>query len=97
MQIEAREEQLSKANESTAQSSEGDSKITDESALQSEKQERPSPSTEEGRQFDESDEHIENAESPTRDSIERVSNATVESDRHLAKQCLQSFVTERGT
>jgi hypothetical protein len=53
-------------------------------------------SSEEGHQIDESDEHSENANRPTHESVEPDSNVTVERDGHRAKDSLPRVLTEEG-
>jgi hypothetical protein len=53
-------------------------------------------STEEGRQIDESDEHLRNVQAPVIGSREPDSNVTVESDRHFSKQFMAMKVTVAG-
>jgi hypothetical protein len=52
--------------------------------------------TEEGKQINFSDEHLENARVPIRSSREFDSNVSVESDLHSLKQDSPRIVTDEG-
>jgi hypothetical protein len=47
-------------------------------------------------QIDESDKHFEKAASSMRKSLLSDSNATIERDRHLARQFRPNLLTEKG-
>jgi hypothetical protein len=47
-------------------------------------------------QIDESDEQLQNADSPIEESLESESNVTVESDLHARKDQFPSSLTEEG-
>jgi hypothetical protein len=52
--------------------------------------------TDEGRQIDESDGHLENAPWPIRDSLELEVNATVDKNGHFEKHFVEILATEEG-
>jgi hypothetical protein len=53
-------------------------------------------STEEGMQIDDSDQQLENADSPIRVSAEPVSNVTLDRVGHPSKHESQRIVTDEG-
>jgi hypothetical protein len=73
-----------------------DSKASDESDVQPEKQNRERRSTEQGIQIELSDAQSENADLPIRTSLEFGSNKTIASAVQPKKQKPQSLSTEAG-